>query len=114
VLARNLGMSPDTAGACRAAALPGPGAVESLKILLPAALETRADYLSLASQRQSLLEQQRASRARFYPKLSINGNIGELGPQHRRRADHGLIQGQIDFTVFDRDRDGEAQQLASR
>ena len=26
----------------------------------------------------------------------------------------GLIQGQIDFTVFDRDRDGEAQELASR
>jgi outer membrane protein TolC len=26
----------------------------------------------------------------------------------------GLIQGQIDFTVFDRDRNGEAQELASR
>jgi outer membrane protein TolC len=26
----------------------------------------------------------------------------------------GLIQGQIDFTVFDRDRSGEAMQLASR
>jgi outer membrane protein TolC len=26
----------------------------------------------------------------------------------------GLIQGQIDFTVFDRDRNGEAEQLASR
>ncbi|MGB6694890.1 MAG: TolC family protein, partial [Terracidiphilus sp.] len=25
----------------------------------------------------------------------------------------GLIQGQIDFTIFDRDREGEAQQLAS-
>jgi outer membrane protein TolC len=26
----------------------------------------------------------------------------------------GLIQGQIDFTIFDRDRGGEAQELASR
>ena len=26
----------------------------------------------------------------------------------------GLIQGQIDFTIFDRDREGEAQQLAGR
>jgi outer membrane protein TolC len=26
----------------------------------------------------------------------------------------GLIQGQADFTIFDRDRDGEAQQLLSR
>src|SRR5208282_4936857 len=26
----------------------------------------------------------------------------------------GMIQGQIDFTVFDHDRDGEAQELASR
>ena len=25
-----------------------------------------------------------------------------------------MIQGQIDFTIFDRDRDGEAQELASR
>ena len=26
----------------------------------------------------------------------------------------GLLQGQIDFTIFDRDRNGEAQELASR
>jgi outer membrane protein TolC len=82
--------------------------------LLPAALAVRADYLSLDRQRQSMLEQQRANRARFYPRLSINGNIGELGRGIGSFAITGLIQGQIDFTVFDRDREGEAQQLAGR
>jgi outer membrane protein TolC len=81
---------------------------------LAGALETRADYLSLASQRQSLMEQQRANRARWYPKLSINGNVGELGRSIGGVDTTGLIQGQADFTIFDRDRDGEAQQLLSR
>ena len=81
---------------------------------MPAALAARADYLSLASQRQSLIEQQRANRARSYPKLSVNGNFGEIGRSIGGVQTTGLIQGQIDFTVFDRDRDGEAQELASR
>ncbi|MGA8780077.1 MAG: TolC family protein, partial [Terracidiphilus sp.] len=49
----------------------------------------------------------------FYPKVSINGNIGELGRSIGGVDTTGLIQGQIDFTIFDRDREGEAQQLAS-
>ena len=61
-----------------------------------------------------MLEQQRANRARSYPRLSVNGNIGELGRSIGSVATTGLIQGQIDFTVFDRDREGEAQQLAGR
>ena len=114
VLARNMGMSPG-----RPLELAEPLRYQELKQpqpdeLLPAALAGRADYLSLASQRESLLEQQRANRARFYPKVSINGNIGELGRSIGGVATTGLIQGQIDFTVFDRDREGEAQQLAAR
>ena len=62
----------------------------------------------LPASAQSLIEQQRASRARFYPKLSLNGNIGELGRSIGSVQTTGLIQGQIDFTVFDRDRNGEA------
>jgi outer membrane protein TolC len=114
VLSRNLGMSPatplDLAEPLHYQALvePQPDA------LLPTALKTRADYLSLDSQRQSLVEQQRASRARYYPKLSLNGNIGELGRSIGSVQTTGMIQGQIDFTVFDRDRAGEAAQLASR
>jgi outer membrane protein TolC len=113
-LARNLGMSPGTplelAEPLRYQALNQP---ES-EALVPAALLARADYLSLDRQRQGLVEQQRASRARFYPKLSINGNFGAIGRSIGSVQPTGLLQGQIDFTVFDRDRDGEAQELASR
>jgi outer membrane protein TolC len=114
VLARNLGMSPGTplelAEPLHYQVLPEP----QPDALLPAALKNRGDYLSLASQRQSLVEQQRANRARYYPKLSLNGNIGEIGRSIGGVQTTGLIQGQIDFTVFDRDRNGEAVELASR
>jgi outer membrane protein TolC len=113
-LARNLGMSPGTplelAEQLKYQAL----SQQQSETLLPAALLTRADYLSLASQRQGLIEQQRASHARWYPKLSINGNFGGIGRSVGGMQPTGLLQGQIDFTVFDRDRDGEAQELASR
>jgi outer membrane protein TolC len=113
-LARNLGMSPgaplELAEPLRYQALVQPQS----EILVPAALLERADYLSLASQRQGLVEQQHASRARFYPKLSVNGNYGGIGRSIGGVQGTGLIQGQIDFTVFDRDRDGEALELASR
>jgi outer membrane protein TolC len=113
-LARNLGMSPATplelAEPLRFQTMTQP---ES-ETLVPAALLARADYLSLASQRQSLVEQQRANRARSYPKVSVNGNFGGIGRSIGGIAATGLVQGQIDFTVFDRDRDGEAQELAAR
>lgn len=113
-LARNLGMNPATP-----LELAEPLSFRSLPLpqpesLLSSALKSRADYLSLATQREGLIEQQRASRARYYPKLSLNGNIGEIGRSIGGVQTTGLIQGQIDFTVFDRDRDGEAQQLAGR
>ena len=113
-LSRNLGISP---GAQFELAEPldyKPLTQSEPATLLPAALKERADYLSLATQRQGLVEQQRANRARFYPKLSLNGNIGELGRSIGSVATTGMIQGQIDFTVFDRDRSSEADQLASR
>jgi outer membrane protein TolC len=113
-LARSMGMSPGTP-----LELAEPLRYRSLnqldpETLLPAALLERADYLSLASQRQSLVEQQRASQARFYPRVSINGNFGAIGRSIGGVQPTGLAQGQIDFTVFDRDRNGEAQELASR
>ncbi len=113
-LARNLGMNPGTPLELAEPLRYQDLAQSQAESLLPAALQARADYLSLASQRQGLVEQQRASRARFYPKLSLNGNIGELGRSIGSVQATGLIQGQIDFTVFDRDRTGEADQLASR
>lgn len=113
-LARSMGMSPGTA-----LELAEPLRFDALNTrqadaLLSAALAGRADYLSLEKQRDALIEQQRANRARFYPKLSLNGNIGELGRSIGSVETTGLIQGQIDFTIFDRDREGEAAQIASR
>lgn len=113
-LARNLGLDPGTplelaeTLVYRSASQPEP------ETLAPAALASRADYLSLASQRQELVEQQRANRARSYPKVSINGNFGGIGRSIGSVQATGLIQGQIDFTVFDRDREGEATEIASR
>lgn len=114
VLARNLGMDPGTP-----LELAEPLRYEQLaesnpETLLPSALATRADYLSLAAQRKSLVEQQSANRARYYPKISLNGNIGGIGRSIGGVQTTGLIQGEIDFIVFDRDREGEAEQLQSR
>jgi outer membrane protein TolC len=60
------------------------------------------------------MEQLSANHARALPKLSLNGNFGEIGRSIGGVKSTGLIQGQIDFTLFDRDRNGEAQELASR
>jgi outer membrane protein TolC len=113
-LARNLGMNPATPLELVEPLRFQAAAQSQPDELLPAALAARADYLSLDRQRQSLVEQQGANRARYFPKVSINGNIGELGRSIGGVDTTGLIQGQIDFTVFDRDREGEAQQLAAR
>jgi outer membrane protein TolC len=78
------------------------------------ALLARSDYLSLATQRQQSVEQQSASKARYYPKLSLSGNYGGLGRSVGSVESTYVLQGQLDFTVFDRDRTGEAQELASR
>ncbi len=114
ILSRNMGISPGAnlqlAETLRFRAL----APAQPDVLLTAALQSRADYLSLAKQRDTALEQQRANRARYYPKVSVNGNIGELGRSIGSMETTGMIQGQVDFTVFDRDRNGEALQIASR
>jgi outer membrane protein TolC len=113
-LARNMGMSPGTPLELAESLLYQALTEPEIEPHVPAALLTRSDYLSLASQRQGLVEQQRASHARSYPKLSINGNYGAIGRSIGGVQGTGLIQGEIDFTVFDRDRNGEAQELASR
>lgn len=114
ILARNLGMSPTTHLELAAPLQYRPIAERHPEALLSTALQVRADYLSLSKQRETLIEQQRANRARYYPKLSLNGNIGELGRSIGSMETTGIIQGQVDFTIFDRDRSGEALQLASR
>ena len=113
-LARNLGMRPSTPLELAESLRYQPLEPLQAESLVPSALLTRPDYLSLATQRLGLVEQQRASRARYYPKLSINGNYGGLGRSIGGVQGIGVIQGQIDFTVFDRDRSGEGEELASR
>jgi outer membrane protein TolC len=113
-LARNIGMSPSTPLELAERLAYQPLTQPQAESLVPSALLARPDYLSLASQRQGLVEQQRANHARSLPKLSINGNYGGLGRSIGSVQGTGIIQGQIDFTVFDRDRSGEAQELASR
>ena len=66
-------------GTGRDAGVQTAGRAAALKTLVPEAVAARADYQSLAAQRQALVEQQRANRARSYPKLSINGNFGGIG-----------------------------------
>ena len=113
-LARAIGMSPGTPLELSGTLDFRPFAAPKTETLVSAALATRVDYRSLAAQRRALVDQQRANRARFYPKLSINGNFGGIGRSIGGVQATGLLQGQVDFTIFDRDRDGEAQQLAAQ
>jgi outer membrane protein TolC len=113
-LARNLGMSPGTPLELAEPLDFHPLRQPEIDTLVSAALLARADYLSLARQRDGLVEQQSANRARSLPKLSISGNFGEIGRSIGGVKSTGLLQGQIDFTLFDHDRSGEAQELASR
>ncbi len=82
--------------------------------VLHSALEARADYRALRAQREALVEQQKASRARYLPTLSVSGNYGPFGRTFGELPGIGLIQGTLSFTIFDRDRSGEAKELQSR
>ena len=50
---------------------------------LHTALEARSDYAALLKQRDSLVEQLKASRARYLPTLSVNGDYGAIGRELR-------------------------------
>lgn len=113
-LARSIGMTPGAPMELADLLEFQPLLQNEAETLVPAALVARSDYLSLASQRASLVEQQRSNRARSYPKVSLNGNFGGIGRSVGGMQPTGLIQGQIDFTLFDQDREGESQQIASQ
>ncbi|MDR3739267.1 MAG: TolC family protein [Terracidiphilus sp.] len=113
-LARTIGLSPGTPIELAETLGYKPLPQSEAETLLDAALASRADYLALAKRRQSLTEQERANRARWYPKLSVNGNYGGIGRSIGGVEGTGLVQAQIDVTLYDRDRDGEAAELASQ
>jgi len=88
--------------------------VPDLDEAIHAALESRADYRALASQQESLIEQQKASHARYFPTFSLNGDYGALGRNFGSMPGIGEIQGTVSITLFNRDRNGEQKELESR
>jgi len=81
---------------------------------LHSALEARSDYAALFKQRESLVEQLKALRARYLPTLSVNGDYGAIGRGFGSMAGTGEIQGTLTVTLFDRDRAGEKTELQSQ
>jgi outer membrane protein TolC len=81
---------------------------------LRTALEARSDYAALLKQRDALDEQLKASRARYLPTLSVNGDYGAIGRGFNTMAGTGEIQGTLTVTLFDRDRAGEKAELQSQ
>jgi outer membrane protein TolC len=81
---------------------------------LHTALEARSDYAALLTQRDSLVEQLKASRARYLPTLSVNGDYGAIGRGFGSLAGTGEVQGTLTVTLFDRDRAGEKTELQSQ
>jgi len=88
--------------------------VPEIDAAVEAALQARPDYRSLLAQRAALVEQQKASHARYYPRFSLSGDYGPMGRNFGTMPGIGEIQGTVSITIFDRDRKGEQQQLAAR
>lgn len=114
VLARNLGMSPGTELVLAETLKKTEIAKPDIDTAVQQALAQRADYQSLELQKESLLEQTRASRSRFLPRLSISGNYGGVGRTFSALRGVGQAQASLQFTVFDRDRQGELKELSAR
>jgi len=113
-LARFLGLSPGTplelAEKLQFRRIDAPDVDQAL----PGALAARDDYRALHSQQQGLVEQEKASHARYLPTFSVNGNYGTAGRNFGAMPTSGGIEGVVSVTIFDRDRSGEKQQLESR
>ncbi len=113
-LARYLGLAPGTplelAEPLEFHPLPPP----DVEPAIAQALQARSDYRALASQRQAILEQQKASHARYYPTLGANGNYGAIGSSLAHMPGTFLVQATLSVTLFDRDRKGEREELDSQ
>jgi outer membrane protein TolC len=114
LLARNIGMNPGTPIELAEVLQFKATTKGDLAQLLQSSLLGRPDYLSLQTQRLVLMEQQRASHARYWPKFSIGGNYGFLGRSMGDLPGTGLLQGTLSITLYDRDRKGEELELAAR
>lgn len=113
-LQRNIGMQPGTpielAEELTQVNIVAPAVEQAVQ----SALAERPDYQALEHQRDALTEQLKASHARFYPRLTANGNYGGIGRSIGSMTGTGLAQLSLSFVVFDRDRQGEEQEIEAR
>jgi outer membrane protein TolC len=114
VLARNIGMAPGTEIELSDPLEFHPANSLSVENVLPLALASRPDYQSLLRQHDALSEQLRSSRARFLPKLIASGNYGGIGRTIASMRATETAQLSLTFTVFDRDRNGEALEIEAQ
>ena len=114
VLARNIGLGLDTSIELAETLEYRPIERPELTEAVNTALANRADYLSVLRQHDEQLDLQRASRARSLPQISLSGNYGANGRSISGITSVGLLEGVMKVTLFDRDRDGERQEISSR
>jgi outer membrane protein TolC len=114
VLTRNIGMSPGTEIELADRLEFHAAAPVAVETVLPRALASRPDYRSLLQQRAALNEQLQASRSRYLPKLAASANYGGIGRTVESMRATEFAQLSLYVTVFDRDRNGEAQQIAAQ
>ncbi|HTR48105.1 MAG TPA: TolC family protein [Verrucomicrobiae bacterium] len=113
-LARFLGLSPGTSIELAEKLQFRHVEVPDVEQALPAALAVREDYRALLNQQESLIEQQKASHARYLPVFSVSGNYGAAGRNFGTMPFNGGIEGVLSISIFDRDRSGEREQIESR
>jgi outer membrane protein TolC len=113
-LARFLGVDPGTPLELAEQLQFHPVEIPTPEQAFSTALAARSDYRALVAQREALVERQKAAHARNLPRLWVNGDFGALGRTFASLTGTGTIAGNLSITLFDRDRKGEEDQLASR
>jgi len=114
VLARNIGLDPGTPLELAETLDFRPIQRPEIADAVNTALADRSDYLSVVRQRDEQQELQRASRARSLPRISVSGNYGANGRTFSGISTVGALEGVLKLTIFDRDREGELQEIGSR
>ncbi len=114
VLSRNIGLDVGTALELAETLNYQPIEPPALSEAVSAALANRPDYLSLLRQRDEQMELRKASRARSLPQISLSANYGANGRSLSGITTVGTLEGVLKFTLFDRDREGEIQEIDNR
>lgn len=78
------------------------------------AVNQRPDYLTLQTQQQALVQEEKSNHSRWLPRLSFSGNYGAIGRTPTNVLGTGALQGTVTFDLFDWDRKGERMEIESR